>query len=215
MHEISIDLCNNILGANENIAKANRKVLERSNVRSYDFLGPVGSGKTMLIEAVSDVLADSEIRIGVIAGDVAGDDDYRRFRTHGLPVVNLNTGKECHLDAHMVEHALRDIDLGELDVLFIENVGNIVCPADFPLGTDMRIMVISVTEGDDMVRKHPMIFQCLDLVVINKIDLAEVMEVDPQGLIADIKVVNPGLRALLTDARHGTGVKEFIKAIGL
>ncbi len=214
MHEITIDLCNNIFSENERIATGNLAHLDRHNIKSYDFLGPVGSGKTKLIEAISDKLAD-KMKIGVIAGDVAGDDDYRRYRAHGLPVVNLNTGKECHLDAHMVEHALHDMDLNNLETLFIENVGNIVCPADFPLGTTMRVMVISVTEGDDMVRKHPMIFQCLDLAVINKIDLAGVMEVDPQGLLSDIKAVDPGLPVILTDARHGDGIEELMEAMGL
>jgi len=214
MHEITIDLCNNIFSENERLAKSNRSHLDRYNIKSFDFLGPVGSGKTKLIEAISDILA-GRMKIGVIAGDVAGDDDYRRYRAHGLPVVNLNTGKECHLDAHMVDHALHDMDLSNLEILFIENVGNIVCPADFPLGTTMRVMVISVTEGDDMVRKHPMIFQCLDLAVINKIDLAGVMEVDPQGLVEDIMAVNPGLPVVLTDARHGDGVEELIEAMRL
>ena len=215
MHEISIDLCNNIFSENERLAKMNREKLEGFDIRSFDFLGPVGSGKTKLIEAISEVLKEKSKRMGVIAGDVAGDDDYRRYRAHGLPVKNLNTGKECHLDAHMVDHALSDMDLDEVDILFIENVGNIVCPADFPLGTTMRVMVISVTEGDDMVRKHPMIFQCIDLAVINKIDLAEVMEVDPEGLVRDIGAVNPSIRTLLTDAKHLVGIEELVEALGL
>ena len=214
MHQITIDLCNNIFSENDRLAKINRAHLDEHNIKSFDFLGPVGSGKTKLIEAISDILA-GKMKIGVIAGDVAGDDDYKRYRAHGLPVVNLNTGKECHLDAHMVDHALHDVDLGNIEILFIENVGNIVCPADFPLGTTMRVMVISVTEGDDMVRKHPMIFQCLDLAVINKIDLAEIMEVDPQGLVEDIKAVDPGLHVVLTDARHGEGIQELVEAMGL
>lgn len=215
MHKVTIDLCDNIFSKNERIAKTNLETLEKHNIKSFDFLGPVGSGKTKLIEAISELLKDEPLKIGVIAGDVAGDDDYKRYRAQGLPVVNLNTGKECHLDAHLVEHALKDIDMDNLDILFIENVGNIVCPADFPLGTTSRVMVISVTEGDDMVRKHPMIFQCIDLAVINKIDLAEVMEVDPQGLVEDIMTVNPHIRTMLTDAKHFVGIEELIEALGL
>ncbi len=215
MHEISIDLCDNILGANRRIAERNDELLEEHGIRSFDFLGPVGSGKTKLIETIADRLRETGRRIGVIAGDVAGDDDYRRFRAHDLTVANLNTGKECHLDAHMVEHALEKLPLDDIELLFIENVGNIVCPADFPLGTTLRVMVISLTEGDDMVRKHPQIFQCVDLVVINKLDLARAMEVDPQILVGDLDRVNPELPVFLTDAKHDTGVAELMNAMGL
>lgn len=215
MHQISIDLCDSILGANVKIAERNRELFVRNGITSFDFLGPVGSGKTLLIETIADVLTVRGRSVGVIAGDVAGDDDYRRFSAHGLPVVNLNTGKECHLDAHMVEHSLEDMNLDGIDILFIENVGNIVCPADFPLGTTGRIIVISLTEGDDMVRKHPMIFQCVDVAVINKTDLAEAMEVDPQVLVDDLERVNPHLPVFLTDAKHRQGIEELIEGMGL
>lgn len=214
MHEISIDLCDNILEENEKIARRNRERLKDHGISSYDLFGPVGSGKTMLIEAMAGILGERGKRVGVIAGDVAGDEDYQRFRKRDLPVVNLNTGKECHLDAHLAEHALDELALTELDVLFVENVGNIICPADFPLGTDMRIIVISVTEGDDMVKKHPMVFQNVDAAVINKADLAGVMEVECERILGDIEMVNPGLPAFLTDAKHGDGVRELMAVLG-
>ena len=130
-------------------------------------------------------------KVGVIVGDVTGDDDYKRIKKYNVPVVNINTGKECHLDAHLIEHALEDIDLENIDVLLVENIGNLVCPADFMLGCDKRGVVISVTEGDDMVRKHPLIFQISDFVVINKIDLAEYMDVNVDKILRDLETIAP------------------------
>lgn len=215
MHEISIDLCSNVMAENQKIADSNSQLFASKNLRSYDLFGPVGSGKTLLIESISELLEGRGLSCGVIAGDVAGDADYQRFRSRGLPVVNLNTGKECHLDAHMAEHALEHLDLDALDILFIENVGNIICPADFPLGTDLRLLVLSVTEGDDMVKKHPMVFLCVDIVVINKMDLAGIMEVSLEALRDDVAEVNPRARTFFTDAKHGEGLDELVEALGL
>ncbi len=215
MHQISIDLCENIMEQNMELARKNAERLKQHSIRSYDLFGPVGSGKTKLIETMSDILKGENIRCGVIAGDVAGDADYQRFRSRGLPVINLNTGKECHLDAHLAQHALEKMELDDIDVLFIENVGNIICPADFPLGTDRRILVLSVTEGDDMVKKHPMVFHCVDVVVVNKVDLAEIMEVDPKSIVQDVKEVNPSAVSVMTDAKKESGVRELMKVIGL
>jgi hydrogenase nickel incorporation protein HypB len=129
--------------------------------------------------------------------------------------VNLNTQDECHLDAHLVHHALEKLPLEGIDVLFIENVGNLVCPADFPLGVERDIVVISVTEGDDMVRKHPKIFLQTDLVIINKVDLAEFVGVDLKRILEDYKKLNPDGVALLTDCKSGEGIQEVAKALEL
>jgi len=216
MHKtVTVDMGESVLEHNRALARANREHLKEHGVRAFDFLGAVGSGKTMLIERLADVLKAQGLQVGAIAGDVAGDDDYRRFRKKGIRAANVNTGKECHLDAHLVEHALEELDLMKIDVLFIENVGNLVCPADFPLGAERRVVVISTTEGDDMVRKHPVIFRLSDIIVINKVDLAKIMEVDPKGLVRDAKTVRPDAKIFLTDARHGKGIKELMKAMGL
>ncbi|UCC94184.1 MAG: hydrogenase nickel incorporation protein HypB, partial [Thermoplasmata archaeon] len=152
MHKtVTVDLAESVMEANRDLARQNRALLKGAGVRAYDFLGAVGSGKTLLIERLTELLSARGVRVGAIAGDVAGDDDHQRFLAAGIVSENLNTGKECHLDAHLVEHALEHMDLSRFDVLFIENVGNLVCPADFPLGTDKRVVVISTTEGDDMV----------------------------------------------------------------
>jgi hydrogenase nickel incorporation protein HypB len=216
MHEtVDISVQKDILATNRDIAWKNAQVLRESGIYSMDFLGAIGSGKTLLIEDVIDKLKDRGKSCGVIAGDVAGDDDYQRVIMHGVQATSITTGKECHLDAHLIQHTLEDLDLNDLDVLFIENIGNLVCPMDFPLGTDRRVVVVSVTEGDDMVRKHPMIFALADVIVINKIDLAEVMEVDIERIVGDAREVNPNTTLCLTDARHGEGIEDLIAALNI
>jgi hydrogenase nickel incorporation protein HypB len=216
MHKVvTVDLEKDILSENRRIADENKAHLEEHGIVAFDFLGAIGSGKTLIIEKLMDILKTKGKRPAAIAGDVSGDDDYTRFVAHGVPAANINTGKECHLDAHLVDHALEDLPLDEIDYLFVENVGNLVCPVDFPLGSHKRVVVISVTEGDDMVRKHPAIFAFSDVIIINKVDLAKAMEVDPSILERDAKRTNPGAKIIMMDARHGNGMDELVKALGL
>ncbi len=216
MHKVvTVDLERDILSENRRIAEENKAHLEDHGIVAFDFLGAIGSGKTLIIEKLMDFLKAKGKRPAAIAGDVSGDDDYTRFVAHGVPAANINTGKECHLDAHLVDHALEDLPLDEIDYLFVENVGNLVCPVDFPLGSHKRVVVISVTEGDDMVRKHPAIFAFSDIIIINKVDLAKAMEVDPKILERDAKRTNPGAKIIMMDARHGLGMDELVKALGL
>ncbi len=211
MHDIyTMNIGESVFAENKKIAESNSEFFKKNNVRAFDFLGAVGSGKTMLIESLGELLMERGIRVGVIAGDVAGDDDYKRFIKAGLQATNLNTGKECHLDAHLVEHALEALDLRSIDVLFIENVGNLVCPVDFPLGAEMRAVVISTTEGDDMVRKHPAIFRDTDVCILNKIDLAEAVGMDPNVVKRDFSAVNKNSPFLMTNARDGEGIQELV-----
>lgn len=158
MHIVQAGMEHDVLRANDKIAHENYHTMRSKGIRSVDFMGSVGSGKTTLIIELGKRLLAAGKRVCIIAGDVTGDDDYKRFRAAGLDCVNLNTGKECHLEAPQVKKVLEGIDLPKYDIVFIENVGNLVCPADFSLGTDYRVAVISVTEGDDMVRKHHRIF---------------------------------------------------------
>jgi len=216
MHKVvTVDIEKDILSENRRIADENRKHLEDHGIVAFDFLGAIGSGKTLIIEKLVEELKAKGKRAAAIAGDVSGDDDYQRFVAHGIPAANVNTGKECHLDAHLVDHALEDLPLDNVDYLFIENVGNLVCPVDFPVGSHKRVVVISVTEGDDMVRKHPAIFAFSDVIVINKIDLAKVMEVDPKILERDARRINPAARIVMMDARRGKGIAELTKALGV
>lgn len=216
MHKVvTVDLEKDILSENRRIAGEIRAHMDEHGIKAFDFLGAIGSGKTMIIERLVDMLKAKGKRCAAVAGDVSGDDDYQRFVSHGIPAANVNTGKECHLDAHLVDHALEELPLDDIDYLFIENVGNLVCPVDFPLGSHKRVVVISVTEGDDMVRKHPSIFAFSDVIVINKVDLAEAMEVDPKVLERDARRTNPGAKVIMMDARHGIGLEELANALGI
>jgi len=214
MHDVRLS-GEDVLKRQLELAEVNRRRLEASRVRAISVMGAIGSGKTSLIERMIDTLSARGLKVGTIAADSAGDDDHVRFVTRGASSVNLNTQDDCHLDAHTVEHAMERLPLDDVDVLFIENVGNLICPADFPLGADVELVVISVTEGDDMVRKHPKIFAQTDIVAINKIDLADAVGVDPQRIVDDFAEINPHGVALLTDARHEQGIEELLDAIGL
>jgi hydrogenase nickel incorporation protein HypB len=211
MHKVAeVEVQHDIMVANKKLARKNQRILDKDRVFSVDVVGAIGSGKTSLIEAIIDAV---DYKIGVIAGDVISKYDAGRFENHNVPVVGLNTGKECHLDAHLVEHALHDMPLEDIDVLFIENVGNLICPVDFDLGSHMRMVVISVTEGDDTVEKHPLIFQDADLVVINKVDLAEAVGADSDKMVRDVKELNSEVQVIKTSLKTGTGFDEVIKAI--
>ncbi len=213
MHEINLGY-EDILRKQLELAGKNYELLSSRGIRAFNVMGAIGSGKTSLILKLAEALRERGLRVGAIAGDVAGDDDYRRFIEAGIPAVNINTRDQCHLDAHLVEHALEGLPLDKLDVLFIENVGNLVCPADFPLGTEMEIVVVSVTEGEDMVRKHPKIFAQTDVLVVNKVDLALTVGVDPKRIVADYERINPHGKAILASAKSGRGIGEILSALG-
>lgn len=211
MHKVGdIIVARNIMKANKKLADKNQAKFDKSNVFCVDFVGAIGSGKTSLIGEIIDNVDD---KIGVIAGDVISKFDAGRIESHNVPVVGLNTGKECHLDAHLVGHGLKDMPLEDIDYLFIENVGNLICPVDFDLGSHMRIVVVSVTEGDDTVEKHPLIFQGADLVIINKVDLAEAVGASTEKMVADAKSLNPDVQIITSSLKQGKGLDEVIAAI--
>ncbi len=214
MHDVRMS-GEDVLKRQLELADANYRRLKEKGVQAISVLGAIGSGKTTLIERLIDRLSACGQRVGTIAADSAGDDDHRRFEARGAQSVNLNTQDDCHLDAHRVDHALERLPLDALDVVFVENVGNLICPADFPLGVDREIVVISVTEGDDMVRKHPKIFAQTDIMVVNKIDLSDAVGVDPQRIVADYRQLNPHGEVVLTDARHEHGIGRIIEALGI
>jgi hydrogenase nickel incorporation protein HypB len=213
MHHIDVRVEKDVYDANNRIADANAVHLAAHGVRAFDLLGAIGSGKTALIERIVPILASRGIRVGAIAGDVSGDDDFRRIISLGIPAVNINTGKECHLDAHLVDHALHDLPLDEIDVLFIENVGNMVCPTDFRLGAEKRVVIVSSTEGDDVVNKHPMMFRGCDIGVINKVDLADLVGANLERMEADMHRYHPGMAVFRTNLKIGSGVDPLIAAI--
>ena len=208
MHNIaSIEVEQDIIQANDKLASENRKKFEEKDIFAVDLVGAVGSGKTSLLETLIDELDD---KIGVIAGDILSKFDAKRIENKNVPVKGLNTGKECHLDAHLVEHALPDIPLDDISILFIENVGNLICPADFNLGAHVRTVIISVTEGDDTAEKHPMIFKGADMAIINKVDLAEAVGADADKMVEDVKTINPDIPVVKCSLKTGEGVDEII-----
>ena len=202
-----------IYGANNRLAEHNAEHFKAHNVRAFDLLGAIGSGKTSLIEKLVPELRSRGKVTAAIAGDVYGDDDFQRIIKTGIIAFNANTGKECHLDAHLVHHALDHMDLDDVDIVFIENVGNMVCPTDFKLGAEKRIVVISTTEGDDVVNKHPMMFRDCQIAIINKVDLAEAVGCNVERMIQDIKRYNPEMLIIKTNLKKGEGVKEIADVI--
>ncbi len=211
MHKIAeVEIQHDIMVANRKLAERNQKILDKADVFSVDVLGAIGSGKTSLIETLIEKM---DQKIGVIAGDVISKFDAGRFEKYNIPVVGLNTGKECHLDAHLVEHAFGDMPLEAIDLLFIENVGNLICPVDFDLGSHIRMVVISVSEGDDTVEKHPLIFKDADLVVINKVDIAEAVGADQDKMVSDVKELNPNVNVIKSSLKTGQGLDEIINSI--
>jgi len=209
-----IELEADILKANKKLAMENKDLLRKHGVTAIDIMGSIGSGKTSLIEKLVQLLK-GKYRIAAFKGDLTTTIDAELIARHGVEVVPINTGKECHLDANLVRKALQKIDLTNLDLLFIENVGNLICPAEFPLGSEKRVVVISVTEGPYMVMKHPFIFMDADVVVINKVDLTQAMKVDVKKLETDVKRINPNAKVVATNCRSGEGVRKVVEALGL
>jgi hydrogenase nickel incorporation protein HypB len=210
MHRTKIKVAEDALDANTTIANANRSDFERSSVRVVNLMSAPGSGKTSLLERV---LPGLEARAGVLEGDVQGSMDADRLAAVHVPVVQLNTdsgfGGECHLDANMVRSAIPELDLEEIDLLVVENVGNLVCPAEFRVGEDARAMVCSVTEGEDKPLKYPLMFRACELIVINKVDLLPHLDFDLDRLQYNIDAVNPEATQIVLSARTGEGVEAF------
>jgi hydrogenase nickel incorporation protein HypB len=212
MHRTKVRVVEEALDANNTIARANRDDFDRHGVGVVNLMSAPGAGKTTLLERALDGLP-GDVRAGVLEGDVAGSFDADRLSLLHIPVTQLNTGNgfggECHLDANMVRTALPSLPLADLDLLVIENVGNLVCPAEFRVGEDARIMVCSVTEGEDKPLKYPLMFRACELVLINKIDLLPHLGIDVDRLLANLRSVNPDARHMLVSARTGEGVDEF------
>ncbi|MFP3985473.1 MAG: hydrogenase nickel incorporation protein HypB [Candidatus Bathyarchaeia archaeon] len=209
-----IELEESVLKANQKLAEENKELLKKHDVTAIDVMGSIGAGKTSLIEKLVKLLKD-HYQIAVFKGDLTTTIDAELIKRHGVEVVAINTGKECHLDANLVKKALHRLDLDAVDLLFIENVGNLICPAEFPLGSEKRLVVISVTEGPYMVIKHPFIFMDADIVVINKIDLAEAMDVDLKKLRNDVEKANPQAKVVFANCRTGKGADSVAKALNL
>jgi len=210
VHRVRVRVVEDALDANNTIARANRDDFDRHGVTVVNLMSAPGAGKTTLLERS---LAGLSIRAAVLEGDVQGSLDADRLASLHVPVVQLNTGNgfggECHLDANMVRSALPALPLEEIELLIVENVGNLVCPAEFRIGEDVRIMVSSVAEGEDKPLKYPLMFRACELVVINKIDLLPHVDFDMDRYLHHLDAVHPGVRTMQVSARTGEGVEEF------
>ena len=201
-----------VLDANDALAQANRERFDAAGTYVINMMSSPGAGKTALLERTLEQLR-GQLRLGVLEGDVQTTLDADRLARFHVPLVQVNTdsgfGGECHLDANMVRSGLTEIPLEEIDTLVIENVGNLVCPAEFKVGEDARVMVYSVTEGEEKPLKYPLMFRSADLVLVNKVDLLEHLDFDLELFLGNLDAVNPGVGRILTSARTGRGVEEW------
>jgi hydrogenase nickel incorporation protein HypB len=211
MHRTKVSVVEGVLDANDTIARANRADFEAAGIGVVNLMSAPGAGKTSLLERALPSLDD--VRVGVLEGDVQGSLDADRLAALHVPVTQINTGAgfggECHLDANMVRSALPQVPLAQLDLLVIENVGNLVCPAEFRVGEDWRVMVCSVAEGEDKPLKYPLMFRACELVLVNKIDLLEHLDYDLDRFIYHLDAVHPGVPRMLVSARTGEGVDAW------
>jgi hydrogenase nickel incorporation protein HypB len=210
VHRVRVRVVEDALDANNTIARANRDDFDRHDVTVVNLMSAPGAGKTTLLERV---LGDLPVRAGVLEGDVQGSYDADRLASLHVPVTQLNTdpgfGGECHLDANMVRTALPALPLADIDLLVIENVGNLVCPAEFRVGEDARVMISAVTEGEDKPLKYPLMFRTCGLVVINKIDLLPHLDFDMDRFLRNLDAVHPDVPRMQVSARTGEGVEAF------
>ncbi len=207
MHEIDVKA--GLLVPNDAVARENRQLLAERGVYAVNLMSAPGSGKTSLLERVLPLLAERH-RVGVIEGDIVGSADKERLDRFGGPVHQINTGAACHLDARMVHHVLHHLADDGCEVAVIENVGNLVCPAEFDLGEDDAVMLLSVTEGHDKPKKYPLMFRRADLVIINKVDLLGHTDFSFPAAVAAVRDVHPGVAILSISCRTGEGIEEVV-----
>ena len=208
-HE-SVEVLKGLLDANDHQAGHNREHFARHNALAVNLMSSPGAGKTALLEATAEALRD-ELRIAVIEGDLETENDAERIRQKGVPAVQISTGSACHLDAHMVHSALHDLDIDEVDIVFIENVGNLVCPASFDLGQHLNVTLLSTPEGHDKPAKYPVMFRTADLVLISKSDLLPVLDdFDPAYAEQCLRQLANAAPLLKLSARNGEGMNEWL-----
>jgi hydrogenase nickel incorporation protein HypB len=206
---MKISVMTDILEANDRIAAVNKEIFGKYRTFVINLMSSPGAGKTTLLEATSQALR-GKLRLGVIVGDIETTRDSERLERHQLPVVQLTTGTACHLDANMIASALPHLDLTQIDILVIENVGNLVCPAEFRVGEDFKVMLLSVTEGDEKPLKYPLMFRESALLLINKIDLLEHTNFSLEEARANARRVNPNLEIIDISCTTGQGVEAWI-----
>ncbi|MFX1388524.1 MAG: hydrogenase nickel incorporation protein HypB [Promethearchaeota archaeon] len=199
---------------NDLLAEQINNKLNARGIKSIDVVGAIGAGKTALLEKITEKLSE-KYKILVICGDITTRVDADRIEKNNVKTIQINTGRECALNAYHIHQVLDNQDLDNYNLIFIENVGNLICPSDFKLGTDKRITVVSITEGEWVIEKHPMLFKISDIAVINKIDLLERLGTDIDKMEKDAKNFNPDIEVILTSAKEGKNVDKLIKALEL
>jgi hydrogenase nickel incorporation protein HypB len=207
---ISFDVHERILAGNDRVARHNREHFRDHHVVAVNLMGSPGAGKTAILEATAGALADTS-RLGVLAGDLATENDATRVRAAGILAESITTGSACHLDAEMVHKGLHRLPWRTLDYLFIENVGNLVCPAIYDLGQDVNVVALSVTEGEDKPLKYPTMFHKADLVLVTKIDLLPHLDASLQTIQDNLKAVMPRPAMLTVSAKTGAGIAEWVR----
>jgi len=206
----SIEVLEHLLSANDHEARHNREHLDHHHVLAINLMSSPGSGKTSLLERTLTRL-DGELRCAVVEGDLETENDARRIRSLGVPAVQITTGTACHLDAHMVHRALHELDLDNVDVLFIENVGNLVCPASFDLGQHRNLILLSVTEGDDKPAKYPVMFRTADAVIVSKADLLPYLDdFDPERARQAVRALANQAPIMSLSAKSGEGIEDWL-----
>lgn len=206
---MEIKVVHQILEWNEDVSDEIKKKLTDKKVCLVNVMGSPGAGKTSVITSIIKRLSD-KFKIGVIEGDIAGQIDAEKMEALGVPVVQLNTDGACHIEAMSIDHILPDFDLNSVDVLFVENIGNLVCPAEFNIGEDFRVALLSVPEGDDKVHKYPLMFQTTDALVLNKFDMIEYFDFDVDRVEKDAKDINPDIDIFKVSNKTGNGLDEFL-----
>ncbi|MBO6203209.1 MAG: hydrogenase nickel incorporation protein HypB [Selenomonas sp.] len=205
---MEIKVIKNILGENDRIAAENQAMFQDKKVFVLNFMGSPGAGKTSVLEKTMERLKD-KIKMAVIEGDLFTSKDAERIDKYGVPVIQINTAGGCHLDANMVQKTVREMKLDELDLLVVENVGNLVCPAEFPVGEDARAVVLSVTEGDDKPLKYPLMFKESEIALLNKVDLAPYCNFNMESAKKDITSLHPGIEVLEVSCTKGDGIEAW------
>ena len=207
---MKVKVVSHILEANDRIAAENKKLFKESGVYVINLMSAPGAGKTSLIEKTVLELS-GKLKIGVIEGDIAGSDDARRIANLHIPVVQINTGGACHLDANMISEVLDDLPLNNLDLLIIENVGNLVCPAEFKVGENIKVMLLSIAEGDDKPLKYPLMFQESSALILNKMDLLPYTNASIDKIRKNSLSLNPKLKIFEVSCRTGEGIGKWVK----
>lgn len=207
---MKINVMQDVLQANDRIAEENRRIFQKNNNLVLNLMSSPGAGKTSLLEKTAELL-QGKLRLGVIVGDLETTRDADRISKYNVPAIQLTTGNACHLDANMVSYALPHLKLEELDIVVVENVGNLVCPAEFIVGEDYKIMILSVTEGDEKPLKYPMMFNQSKLLLINKIDLVQYTNFNLEEAKANARKINPGMDIIEISCTKGTGLDQWIE----